>query len=55
MPNKTDVFIAKNLTCTFGHGKKKWVKAIDDIALHRRPGNSIASGRVRCGKSVLPK
>ena len=54
-PNRTDTFIAENLTCTFGHGKKS-VTAIDNInfTIANEEIVSLVGGS-GCGKSVLAK
>ena len=54
-PNSSDIFIAKKLTCTFGHGKKM-VTAIDhiDFTIADQEIVSLVGGS-GCGKSVLAK
>src|SRR5271157_5983156 len=55
MPNNTDVFIARNLACTFGHGKKL-VRAIDDVSFTIADQEIVSLvGGSACGKSVLAK
>ena len=55
MPNNTDVFIARNLACTFGHGKKI-VRAIDDVSFTIADQEIVSLvGGSACGKSVLAK
>ncbi len=54
-PSNNDIFIAKNLTCTFGHGKKM-VAAIDDINFSIADQEIVSLvGGSGCGKSVLAK
>jgi peptide/nickel transport system ATP-binding protein len=52
---KSDVFSAKNLTCTFGHGKKM-MTALDDISFTISDQEIVSLvGGSGCGKSVLAK
>ncbi|NLP01909.1 MAG: ABC transporter ATP-binding protein [Fibrobacter sp.] len=54
MQNK-DIFTAKNITCTFGHGKKM-VKAVDDVSFTIADEEIVSLvGSSGCGKSVLAK
>lgn len=54
-PNKKDTFIAENLTCTFGHGKKS-VTAIDKVNFTVANEEIVSLvGGSGCGKSVLAK
>lgn len=55
MPNETPIFSAKNVTCTFGHGKKM-VTAVDDVSFEIGDGEIVSIvGGSGCGKSVLAK
>ena len=55
MQNKTDIFTAKNVVCTFGSGKKL-VKAIDDVTFNIKDEEIVSLvGGSGCGKSVLAK
>ncbi|NLW33068.1 MAG: ABC transporter ATP-binding protein [Fibrobacter sp.] len=55
MPVETDIFNAKNVICTFGHGKKL-VKAIDDVSFGIKDQEIVSLvGGSGCGKSVLAK
>ncbi len=55
MPNKTDVFALKNVTRTFGHGKK-FVTAVDNVNFTIANEEIITIvGGSSCGKSVLAK
>lgn len=54
MQNK-DIFTAKNIICTFGHGKKM-VKAVDDVSFTIADEEIVSLvGSSGCGKSVLAK
>jgi peptide/nickel transport system ATP-binding protein len=54
-PNKSDIFLAKNLFRTFGNGKKM-VVAIDDINFSIADQEIVSLvGGSGCGKSVLAK
>jgi peptide/nickel transport system ATP-binding protein len=54
-PNESAVFSAKNVTCTFGHGKKM-VKAVDDVSFSIADQEIVSLvGGSGCGKSVLAK
>lgn len=55
MPNDTPIFSAKNVVCTFGHGKKL-VTAVDDVSFDIADGEIVSIvGGSGCGKSVLAK
>src|SRR5712691_3741294 len=53
MPNEK--FEAKNLSCTFGHGKKL-VVAVDDVTFKIKDRDIVSLvGQSGCGKTVLAK
>jgi peptide/nickel transport system ATP-binding protein len=53
--NNADIFTARDLTCTFGHGKKA-VKAIDNVTFTIADQEIVSLvGGSGCGKSVLAK
>ncbi len=55
MPNSSDVFLAKNVSCTFGYGKKL-VRAVDDVSFSIVDQEIVSLvGGSGCGKSVLAK
>ncbi|MFP4012930.1 MAG: ABC transporter ATP-binding protein [Chitinispirillaceae bacterium] len=55
MPSETKVFDAKNVGCTFGHGKKL-VRAVDDVSFTIDDQEIVSLvGGSGCGKSVLAK
>lgn len=55
MQNKSNIFTAKNITCTFGQGKKM-VKAVDDVSFIIADEEIVSLvGGSGCGKSVLAK
>ena len=55
MPVEIDIFNAKNVICTFGHGKKL-VKAIDNVSFDIKDQEIVSLvGGSGCGKSVLAK
>lgn len=55
MPNNTPIFSAKNVTKTFGHGKR-FVKALDDVTFSIADQEIVSLvGGSGCGKSVLAK
>jgi peptide/nickel transport system ATP-binding protein len=55
MPNEDVKFEAKNLTCTFGHGKKL-VVAVDDVTFKIKDRDIVSLvGQSGCGKTVLAK
>src|SRR5215471_7248199 len=55
-PSTTSVkFEAKNLSCTFGHGKKL-VTAVDDVTFRIKDRDIVSVvGQSGCGKTVLAK
>jgi peptide/nickel transport system ATP-binding protein len=54
-PHESAVFSAKNVTCTFGHGKRQ-VRAVDDITFDIADQEIVSLvGGSGCGKSVLAK
>ncbi len=55
MQAEADVFVARNVTCAFGHGKKM-VKAVDDVSFTIADQEIVSLvGGSGCGKSVLAK
>ncbi|MDG5814088.1 dipeptide/oligopeptide/nickel ABC transporter ATP-binding protein [Chitinispirillales bacterium ANBcel5] len=55
MPVETDIFNAQNVTCVFGHGKKR-VTAVDDVTFKICDQEIVSLvGGSGCGKSVLAK
>src|SRR3954453_11048625 len=60
MPTETSTplgskFEAKNLSCTFGHGKKL-VTAVDDVTFKIKDRDIVSLvGQSGCGKTVLAK
>ncbi len=55
MPNNTPIFSAKNLSMTFGQGKKL-VTAVDNVSFDIADGEIVSIvGGSGCGKSVLAK
>jgi peptide/nickel transport system ATP-binding protein len=54
-PDKNEIFTARNITCSFGHGKKM-VNAIDNISFTIADQEIVSLvGGSGCGKSVLAK
>ncbi|MFP4164127.1 MAG: ABC transporter ATP-binding protein [Chitinispirillaceae bacterium] len=55
MPSEAKIFDAKNVVCTFGHGKKL-VRAVDDVTFSIDDQEVVSLvGGSGCGKSVLAK
>lgn len=55
MPSETKIFDAKNVVCTFGHGKKL-IRAVDDVSFSIDDQEIVSLvGGSGCGKSVLAK